>query len=219
MKNKLYRFAVIAQRDNVLEPGKSDYFEIKGKWRAQFFQNENPITVELACGRGEYSVNLARQFPQRNYIGVDVKGDRLWKGSTWAVEQNIRNVGFLRAQILTLETFFAENEVDEIWLTFPDPRPRRRDVKRRLTNARFLEMYKHILKTGGFFRFKTDNTPLFEYTLDELRTRDDIRDLRFTTDLYQSDLRPECHDIQTRFESIFTAKGETIKYLRCTFDK
>ncbi|MCU0419925.1 MAG: tRNA (guanosine(46)-N7)-methyltransferase TrmB [Cyclobacteriaceae bacterium] len=219
MKNKLHRFAVIAQRDNVLEPGKANYFEIKGRWGATFFQNDNPITVELACGRGEYSVHLAQVFPQRNYVGVDVKGDRLWKGSTWAVEQNIKNVGFLRAQILTIETFFAENEVDEIWLTFPDPRPRRRDIKRRLTNPRFLDLYKHILRPGGVFRFKTDNTPLFEYTLEELHLRHDVRDLQATTDLYASALRPECHDIQTRFEGIFTAKGEKIKYLRFRFDK
>jgi tRNA (guanine-N7-)-methyltransferase len=211
------RFEIISQRANVLEPGKADYFEIRNRWNEHYFKNTHPLTVELACGRGEYAVHLAKMFPDRNYVGVDVKGDRLWKGSTWAVEQSITNVAFLRAQILTIETFFGENEVDEIWLTFPDPRPRKRDEKRRLTHARFLSMYKHILRPDGYFRFKTDNTALFEYTLEELGQREDVRDLVVTHDLYQSEWRTECFDIQTRFESIFAAKGEKIKYLRFRF--
>jgi tRNA (guanine-N7-)-methyltransferase len=217
VKNKLKRFEIIAQRDNVLEAGKDIYHEIKSQWNTRYFKNDNPITIELACGRGEYSVELAKLFPARNYVGVDMKGDRLWKGSTWAVEQGIQNVGFLRAQILTIETFFEENEVDEIWLTFPDPRPRKRDAKRRLTNSRFLEFYKKILRPGGQFRFKTDNTPLFDYTLEELNLRNDIVDLKVTHDLYNSDLRAECFDIKTRYEEMFTAKGEVIKYLRFSF--
>lgn len=217
MKSKLKRFAIIAERDNVLEPGKEIYHQIKGKWSNDYFGNNNPITVELACGRGEYSIGLAKYFPNRNYIGVDVKGDRIWKGSTWAVEQQIHNVGFLRAQILTIENFFEAGELDEIWLTFPDPRPRKRDVKRRLTHPRFINMYKKILRRGGMFRFKTDNTPLFNYTLEELALREDICELAYTHDLYQSELRGECFDIKTRYEEMFTAKGEVIKYLRFKF--
>lgn len=219
MKSKLKRFEIIAGRENVIEPGKELYLQIKGKWKELYFKNSNPLTVELACGRGEYSVGLARKFQRQNFVGVDLKGDRLWKGSTWAFEEGLQNVAFLRTQILNIEAFFAENEVDEIWLTFPDPRPRKRDVKRRLTSPRFLDMFKRILKPDGWFRFKTDNTGLFNYTLEELALRNDIRELQFTHDLYDSHLREECFDIKTRYEEIFSAAGEKIKYLRFKFNK
>lgn len=219
MKSKLIRFKIISERENVLEPGKELYFQVKGRWNELYFKNTNPITVELACGRGEYTIGLAKEFPNRNFIGVDVKGDRIWKGSTWAVEQSLSNVAFLRAQILTIQNFFEPGEVDELWLTFPDPRPRKRDVKRRLTNPRFLDIYKSILTESGWMRFKTDNTDLFDYTLETLRERRDVFDLRHTHDLYQSDLRSECHDIKTRYEEMFTEKGEKIKYLRFKFGR
>jgi tRNA (guanine-N7-)-methyltransferase len=219
MKSKLKRFEIIAGRDNVIEQGKEIYFQIKGHWKETYFKNKNPLTVELACGRGEYSVGLARKFVNQNFVGVDVKGDRLWKGSTWAFEEGLTNVGFLRAQILTIESFFETDEVDEIWLTFPDPRPRKRDIKRRLTSPRFLDMFKKILNAAGWFRFKTDNTGLFNYTLEELNLRTDILELQFTHDLYQSNLQAECFDIKTRYEEMFAAKGEKIKYLRFKFDK
>ena len=217
MKSKLKRFSVIAKRDNVLERGKDLFEKIKGNWDELYFRNGRPITVELACGRGEYSVGLAARFPERNFIGVDMKGDRLWKGSTLAVEQSLTNVGFLRTQILDIETLFAPGEIDEIWLTFPDPRPKKRDVKRRLTSTRFMDTYKKLLKPGQYFRLKTDNTPLFDYTLQELGWRNDIEDLKFTHDLYDSELREECFDIKTRYEEMFAAKGEKIKYLRFRF--
>src|SRR5690606_37442288 len=188
-----------------------------GKWGSDHFKNDPPITVELACGRGEYSVGLGGLFPQRNYIGVDVKGERIWKGSTWAIEKGLPNVAFLRTQILSIENFFDPDEIDEIWMTFPDPRPRKRDIKRRLTSPRFLDMYKRLLRPHGYFRLKTDNTVLFEYTLEELQLRTDITDFAFTTDLYSSELRPECFDIHTRYEEEFAAKGEKIKYLRFRF--
>lgn len=217
MKSKLKRFAVIAGRDNVLERGKELYTKIRGNWNFLYFKNEQPITVELGCGRGEYSVGLAGRFPERNYIGVDVKGDRLWKGSSMAVEASLTNVGFLRTQIVDIESFFTPGEVDEIWLTFPDPRPKKRDVKRRLTSPRFMDSFKKILKPGQYFRFKTDNTPLFDYTLDQIGMRNDIDDLKYTHDLYNSNLREECFDIKTRYEEMFSAKGEKIKYLRFRF--
>jgi tRNA (guanine-N7-)-methyltransferase len=217
MKRKLERFSIIADRENVLQPGKELYFLVKGKWNDIYFKNNNPITLELACGRGEYTIGLANKFPDRNYIGVDIKGDRLWKGSTLAVEQKLYNVAFLRTQILLIENFFEVGEADEIWLTFPDPRPRKIDVRRRLTNSRFLIMYKKLLKPEGYFRFKTDNSALFEYTLDEIQSRPDILDLQFTNNLYDSDLRAECFDIKTKYEEMFASKGEKIKYLRCRF--
>lgn len=217
MKSKLKRFEVIASRDNVLQRGKDIYTRIKGNWNSEYFKNERPITIELACGRGEYSVGLAARFPERNFIGVDMKGDRLWKGSTLAVEQSLANVGFLRTQILDLESFFKPGEVDEIWLTFPDPRPRKRDVKRRLTSPRFIDLFKKLLGPGRYFRLKTDNTPLFDYTLEQLGYRNDLEDFKHTYDLYTSDLREECFDIKTRYEEMFSAKGEKIKYLRFKF--
>lgn len=217
MKKKLERFKIIEERENVIERTKSLYDSIKGNWNEAYFKNSNPITVELACGRGEYTVGLARIFPDRNYIGVDIKGERIWKGSTHAVEEKLTNVAFLRTQILMIESFFNENEINEIWLTFPDPRPRKRDIKRRLTSPRFMAMYKKLIQPGGYVRLKTDNTKLYEYTLEEMQTRSDITDLRFTDDLYNSDLRPECFDIKTRYEMEFAAKGEKIKYLRFKF--
>ncbi len=217
MKSKLKRFEIISTRANVLEPGKEIFLKIKGNWNRDYFKNTNPITMELACGRGEYSVGMAKLHPERNYIGVDKKGDRLWKGSTWAVEEQLPNVGFLRTEILFIESFFEAGEVDEIWLTFPDPRPRKRDIKRRLSSARYLDMYKKLLKPEGYFRFKTDNTDLFNFTLEELGYRNDLLDFKFTHDLYESPLRPECYDIKTRYEEMFAAKGEKIKYLRFRF--
>ncbi|MCW5910959.1 MAG: tRNA (guanosine(46)-N7)-methyltransferase TrmB [Cyclobacteriaceae bacterium] len=217
MKSKLKRFEIISQRENVLEPGKEIFLKIKGKWNKDYFKREKPITLELACGRGEYTVGMAKLFPERNFIGVDKKGDRLWKGSTWAVEDQLSHVAFLRTEILFIESFIAEGEIDEIWLTFPDPRPRKRDSKRRLSSSRYIDMYKKLLRPGGYFRFKTDNTDLFNFTLEELGYRNDIEDYKFTHDLYQSDLRAECYDIKTRYEEMFAAKGETIKYLRFRF--
>ncbi len=217
MKSKLHRFDVIASRDNVLQRGKDIFTKIKGNWNEVYFKNDRPITIELACGRGEYSVGLAGRFPERNFIGIDMKGDRLWKGSSMAIEQSLSNVGFLRTQILDLESFFEPGEVDEIWLTFPDPRPRKRDVKRRLTSPRFMDMFKKLLKPGQYFRLKTDNTPLFEYTMQQLGMRNDLDDFKYTLDLYNSDLREECFDIKTRYEEMFTAQGETIKYVRFRF--
>lgn len=217
MKRKLERFKEIEGQANVVEPTKEFYHTIKGNWNKDFFKNDNPITVELACGRGEYTIGLAKLFPENNYIGIDIKGERIWRGSTSAVENNLTNVGFLRTMILLVENFFTEHEISELWITFPDPRPRIRDIKRRLTSPRFISIYKRLLKPGAYIRLKTDNTGLYKYTLEELALRDDITDFKFTDDLYNSDLRPECFDIKTRYEHAFASKGEKIKYLRFRF--
>src|SRR5688500_14932108 len=150
MKRKQERFKIIEERDNVIEPSKPLYQTIKGKWKTEHFRNEKPITLELACGRGEYSVGLGQIFPDKNFIGVDIKGERIWKGSTLAVENKLANVAFLRTQILLIENFFGDGEVDEIWMTFPDPRPRKRDVKRRLTSPRFIDMYRKLVSKDAF---------------------------------------------------------------------
>lgn len=219
MKRKKERFKIIEERSNVIEPTKPAYAAIKGKWNSEFFTTPRPITLELACGSGEYTVGLAQLFSDRNYIGVDIKGERIWRGSTRAVENNLSNVGFLRAHILMIDSFFERDEVNEIWITFPDPRPKKRDVKRRLTHERYLDMYKEILQPDGYVRLKTDSTHLFEFSMDVIGSRSDITDLEFTSDLYSSSLRPECFDIKTKYELAFSEKGEKIKYLRFRFKK
>jgi tRNA (guanine-N7-)-methyltransferase len=217
MKRKLERFRIIEERENVIERTKDIYDNIKGKWRSYYFRNNNPITLELACGRGEYSVNLAKRFPEKNFIGVDIKGERIWKGSTLALENQLNNVAFLRTPILLIENFFEPGEINEIWITFPDPRPRKRDIKRRLTSPRYMDSYKKLVKQGSYIRLKTDNSQLYSYTLEETQSRNDIADLQFTDDLYSSELRTECFDIRTRYEEMFAAKGEKIKYMRFMF--
>ena len=164
MKSKLKRFEIISNRENVIEPGKEIFLKIKGKWNVDYFNRDKPITLELACGRGEYSVGMAKLFPDRNFIGVDKKGDRLWKGSTWAVEDQLNNVAFLRTEILFIESFIESGEVDEIWLTFPDPRPKLRDAKRRLSSSRYIDMYKKLLLCTDKIRNKNLDITLF-YTL------------------------------------------------------
>lgn len=217
MKRKQERFRIIEARENVIERSKDIYDSIKGKWRSAYFKNNNPITVELACGRGEYSVNLAKLFPEKNFIGVDIKGERIWKGSTLALEHKLLNVAFLRTPILLMENFFEKGEIDEVWITFPDPRPRKRDIKRRLTSPRYMKIYKNLVKEGSYIRLKTDNTLLYNYSLEEAQARNDITNLLYTEDLYNSELRGECFDIKTRYEEQFAAQGETIKYLRFRF--
>ena len=214
MRSKTARFDHNKEAANLLQAGKSLFENVKGNWQKEFFKNEHPITIELACGRGEYTLGLARVFPDRNFIGVDIKGDRLWKGSSIAQDEGLTNVGFIRMFILDLGDHFGINEADEIWLTFPDPRPKDREEKRRLTSRRFIESYKEILKPDGWFKFKTDNTALFEYTLEELNMRKDITALEYTYDLGNSKLLADHHGIITRYEELFAGKGEKIKYLK-----
>lgn len=216
-RQKTARFATITARENVIEPGKEIAERIKGNWHQEYFKNDNDITIELACGRGEYTIGMARLFPDKNFIGVDIKGDRIWKGSGIADEEGLSNAAFLRVHILELENYFEAGEVSDIWITFPDPRPKDRDEKRRITHPRFINIYKEVLKKGGTVFFKTDNTALFEYTLEVLNNRTDIEDLTLTFDLYHSELKPECYDIRTRYEQKFNEQGHDIKYLRFKF--
>ena len=217
MRGKLARFQDNLESKNVLEPGKELFEAIKGRWNTDFFENDLPLVVELGCGRGEYSVGLAEHISNQNFIGVDVKGARIWKGSQQAQQKGLQNVGFLRAQIQLIENFFNPGEVSAFWITFPDPRPKDRDVKRRLTSPRYLDMYKTLLKEEGWVYFKTDSTPLFEYTLEVLKDKYLIKDLEYTFDLYKSDLWQEHFGIKTKYELLFTEKGEDIKYLKFRF--
>lgn len=216
-RRKLVRFAENEQNPNVIQFGKPIFEEIKGNWNEKQFENQNPIVVELACGRGEFTVGLGRVFTDQNFIGVDIKGSRIWKGSSTATEEGIHNVAFLRTQIQQLEKFFAEGEISELWITFPDPYPREGDEKRRLTSPRFLEMYKPMLKSGGIIHFKTDNTDLFNFSLDLMQSREDIEVIGFTSDFYQSEWKDDHFGIKTKYEKMFSDKGEKIKYLKFRF--
>ena len=215
-RQKLPRFEYNAQSENVVERGKDFYTTIKGKWREIFFKNINPIVLELACGKGEYTVGMAQVYPDKNFIGIDIKGDRIARGSKRANDLSLTNVAFLRTPMVFLEEFFVENEVDEIWLIHPDPQPRDKEERKRLTNAKYLQLFKKILKPNGDFFFKTDNFPLFEYSLETIPAVFEI--LRQTTDLDNSELLSEHfgidgRPIETHYEKLFKAKGHKINYL------
>lgn len=168
-KNKLKRFNENATFSNVVQPTReevvNEQLALKGKWRTDFFKNNNPIVLELGCGKGEYSVGLAERYPDKNFIGVDIKGARFWRGAKTAVENGLQNVGFLRTQIELIHHCFAENEVDEIWITFPDPQIKYKRTKHRMTNSEFLQRYKQILKPEGLMHLKTDSEFMHGYTL------------------------------------------------------
>ncbi|MGY6521095.1 MAG: tRNA (guanosine(46)-N7)-methyltransferase TrmB [Mongoliitalea sp.] len=216
-RKKLQRFKENEENWNVVQEGKEIFEEIKGKWNTIQFKQAQPLTVELACGRGEFTVGLARQYPNRNFVGVDIKGARIWKGSTIALAEGMENVSFLRTQIQQLEKFFDHEEISELWITFPDPFPRDGDEKRRLTSPKFLDMYKPMLQKDGIVHFKTDNTGLFDYTLELVQAREDIEVLLHTHDFNTSPWKEEHHGIQTKYEKIFSEKGEKIKYLKFRF--
>ncbi|PRD46024.1 tRNA (guanosine(46)-N7)-methyltransferase TrmB [Sphingobacterium haloxyli] len=213
-KDKLRKFAEVATFKNVvqLDAGK-DY---KGEWAAKFFGNNNPVVLELACGKGEYTVNLAKMFPHINFIGVDYKGNRIWRGAKTALEEGIDNVGFLRIQIETVLEHFAENEVTEIWITFPDPQPQESREKKRLTNPKFLEKYKTILNDNGVMHLKTDNDGFYAYTLEQIALLK-LPKIKETTDLYHSNLVDDVLSIKTYYERKYLADNKNINYVQWRF--
>jgi tRNA (guanine-N7-)-methyltransferase len=217
-RKKLIRFEEINTNENVLQEGKKYFDLIKGKWNSLFFQNNNPIVLELGCGKGEYTVGLGKIFPNKNFIGIDVKGDRLAVGSNEAIEAKLNNVSFLRISILELEKFFDIGEVSEIWITFPDPQSRLRNERRRLTSKRFLRMYFNILSHLGKLNLKTDNEDFFDYSLELLKNQG-VLDLIFTKDLYNSEFLPNCYGIKTNFEKKYLLRGQKINFLSCSFPK
>ncbi len=184
---------------------------LKGKWSSAFFENENPVVLELGCGKGEYSVGLARKFPNKNFIGVDIKGNRMHRGATDALKEGLRNVGFLRTRIEIIHAFFAPSEVDEIWLTFPDPQIKK--FRKRLTSTWFLQIYRKFLKPDGIIHLKTDSRFMYLYTL-ELLKKNNIEPLVNESDLYKSGLQDEILSIQTYYEKKWLDHGIPIKYLK-----
>jgi tRNA (guanine-N7-)-methyltransferase len=213
-RKKLIRIISNKERENLFQSTHTNFLDLKGKWSSQYFKNDNPIVIELGCGKGEYSIGMAEKFPNKNFIGIDIKGDRLASGSDNAIGLGLENIAFLRTNILEINKFFDKNEVSEIWITFPDPRARLRDFKRRLTHNRFLNLYSSIIKNNSLLYLKTDNLEFFQFSIDELNAFG-AKDLVFTYDLYNSNLKDVALGIKTRFEHIFTEKGFNINFLQC----
>jgi tRNA (guanine-N7-)-methyltransferase len=214
-KGKLEKFKEMSTFPNVLQPPFEDVFKqnfrLKGKWSNDFFGNHHPITVELGCGKGEYTVGLAKKFPGSNFIGIDIKGARIWKGAKAALNENISNTGFLRTRIDFIESFFAENEIREIWITFPDPQLKK--SLKRLTSTRFLKRYQNFLVDGGLIHLKTDNPELYHYT--KALAEFNGLPIEFATeDLYHSGSTDEILSIRTFYESMWIEAGLPIHYLK-----
>lgn len=217
-KNKLKRFRENETFANVLQPSREELicekFPLKGKWNEAYFKNENPIVLELGCGKGEYSIGLAKKFPNKNFIGIDIKGARFWRGAKTAMEENIPNVAFLRSQIELIEHCFAKGEVSEIWITFPDPQIKYKRTKHRLTNNDFLQKYNEILTENGYIHLKTDSEFMHGYTLGLLHGLGH-EVLYANHNIYKSDGVPEeVTDIQTFYEQFYLSQNKPITYIR-----
>ena len=223
-KNKLKKFAAVKEWDHFFEPTMDDIkqssFELKGKWNQEFFKNDNPIVLELGCGKGEYSVGLGKRMPNKNFIGIDIKGARMYIGAQEAAQNEMENIAFLRTKIDFIESFFGENEVDEIWLTFSDPQPKK--PRKRLTSELFINRYRSFLKPGGKINLKTDNTELYEWTLEEVEAHGYQLETS-NGNIYESgylnkipEEQADILSIRTHYEQLFSDKGEKIKYCRFT---
>jgi tRNA (guanine-N7-)-methyltransferase len=213
-KDKIRRFAEIDTFSNVLQMDAGKPYN--GEWGKTFFKNANPVVLELACGKGEYTVNLAVLFPGKNFIGVDYKGNRIWRGAKTALEDGVSNVAFLRIQIENLVDYFAPGEVDEIWITFPDPQPQLSREKKRLTSPRFMKMYKEILRPGAYINLKTDNDGFHAYTVEQIEEQELNLHVR-TEDLYHSEHADEVLSIKTYYEKKYLKDNKNINYLKFSF--
>lgn len=218
-KRKLKKFAEVSSFHNCFflsfEESRENGLPLKGKWNKEYFKNNNPIVLELGCGKGEYTVGLAKRYPQKNFIGFDIKGNRIHTGAKTAVENKMNNVAFVRTRIDFIEACFSENEISEIWITFPDPQPQKTRVRKRLTNMMFINRYKKIMKTGGCINLKTDSEPFYEYSK-EVAVENKFNILDSTNDLYADiSLRDESlTSIRTYYERKFSKKGFKICYLK-----
>ena|SRR6218665_980563 len=218
-KNKLMKFEQVSTFENCFflsfDQSKGEGLPLKGKWNKEFFKNDNPIVLELGCGKGEYTVGLAKRYPHKNFIGVDIKGNRIWTGAKAALENKMDNVAFIRTRIDFIESCFEKGEVSEIWITFPDPQPLKTTIRQRLTNMIFLNRYKNILKEGGVINLKTDNEPFYEYSREVIR-ENKLTELDATNDLYADPKQrdEELTNIKTYYEKMFSDKGFKICYLK-----
>ncbi len=222
-KNKLKRFEENDTFDNVYQPTREEVvgelFPLKGKWNTDFFKNNNPIIVELGCGKGEYAVGLAERNPNKNYIGIDVKGARFWRGAKSAVEAKMNNVAFVRTQIELVDHIFANQEVDEIWITFPDPQIKYKRTKHRMTNSEFLQLYKKILKPDGIVNLKTDSEFMHGYTLGLLHG-EGHEVVYANHNVYVNEGSPkEVTDFQTFYENQYLAVNKAITYIKFKIKK
>jgi tRNA (guanine-N7-)-methyltransferase len=220
-KNKLARWTELGTFSNVFQPEIGDVtgkdHPIKGRWHKDLFKNNNQIVLELGCGKGEYTVGMAVNFPQHNFIGVDIKGARMWRGAKTANEQNLPNVAFLRTRIEFINSFFSTDEVDEIWITFPDPHPGGSNSNKRLTSPWFLNSYRNILKDKGLIHLKTDNKELYNFTK-KVVSYNNLETVYSTDDLY-SEETDNILSIKTHYEKIFLSTGLKINYISFRLDK
>lgn len=217
-KNKLKRFKENETFGNVFQPTRDDlvkeHYPLKGKWRQEVFKNEKPLVLELGCGKGEYTVGLAKRYPEKNFIGIDIKGARFWRGAKTAIEEQLLNVAFVRTQIELIDCVFGENEVDEIWITFPDPQIKYKRTKHRMTNMQFLDRYNKVLKPNGLMHLKTDSEFMHGYTLGLLHALGH-EVLYANHNVYKLEGSPEeVTEIQTFYESQYLEKDKAITYIR-----
>lgn len=215
-KNKLQRFAENETFGNLFQVGyeqlQLEPFPMKGQWNKDFFENENPIVLELGCGKGEYTIGLARHYPEKNFIGMDIKGARLWRGLKNAAEEGLTNVAFVRSRIEMINYFFGKDEISEVWITFPDPQPRKARQHKRLTSPRFLNHYADLLKPGGLIHLKTDSELLYNYTHEIINSGG--HNLHYATDdLYATTEEMDVKRIRTFYEQMWLAQGLSIKYI------
>lgn len=226
-KNKLARFTELGSFDKVIQPKISDVttedHPLKGRWNKELFKNDHPVILELGCGKGEYTVGLATRFPGNNYIGIDIKGARMWRGAKTANDLKLNNVSFLRTRIEFINSFFSHDEVDEIWITFPDPHPGGRNSDKRLTSPRFLNIYRLFMKNKGLVHLKTDNIEIYNYTkkivenntIEMVCATNDLYSRNFGADIISDDIL----SIRTHYEKIFLEEGLKINYLSFMLEK
>lgn len=218
-KRKLRKFAEVNTFNNCFflsfEESRAEGLALKSKWGSEYFKNHNPIVLELGCGKGEYTIGLAKRYPDKNFIGVDIKGNRIWTGAKTAIENKMNNVAFIRTRIDFIDKCFAEGEIDEIWITFPDPQPQKTRIRNRLTNMMFICRYKNILKKRGIIHLKTDNEPFYDFTR-EVIAENKLQLLDATNDLYADTTQRDeaLTSIKTYYEKKFSDLGFKICYLR-----
>ena len=221
-KDKLQRFAENKTFENLFQPSYDEVlnkdYKLKGKWNKIYFKNTNPVILELGCGKGEYTIALSQKYKNKNFIGIDIKGARLWRGAKTAIENNFKNVAFLRTRIEFITSFFAINEVSEIWITFPDPQMRKRRAKKRLTSSRFLGHYQEFLTDNGIINLKTDNDLLYNYTK-ALLEKNNLKIIKSTNDLYSEDFVDDILSVKTFYEKQFLSTDKNINYIKFELPK